>query len=63
MDMIRLTELISALRGFGFDVSLRQFNDLVDAQDAERQAWLASAPKFEVLDWLAEEMRARGFDG
>ena len=63
MDMIRLTELISALRGFGFDVSLRQFNEFVDAQDTGRQTWVASASKSEVLDWLAVELRAQGFDG
>ncbi|MCJ7726770.1 MAG: hypothetical protein MUP76_10340 [Acidimicrobiia bacterium] len=62
MEMIRAVELISALRGFGFDISLRRFNDFVDAQDAQRQAWLGAASKFEVLDWMAEELRAQGFD-
>jgi len=63
MDIIRLTELISALRGFGFDISLRRFNELVESQDDERQEWLAAASKFDVLDWLAVELRAQGFDG
>ncbi|MBU1225843.1 MAG: hypothetical protein KJ698_01345 [Actinobacteria bacterium] len=62
MDMMRVVELISGLRGFGFDISLRQFNDFVDAQDEGRQAWLATASKFDVLDWLAEALRAEGFD-
>lgn len=63
MDMIRVVELISALRGFGFDISLGQFNEFVEAQDADRQAWLGTASKFDVLDWMAEELRAQGHDG
>jgi len=59
MDTIRVVELIAALRGFGFDLSLREFNEFVDAQDADRQAWLATAPKFDVLDWTAEVLRGR----
>lgn len=60
MDTIRTVELIAALRGFGIDISLREFHEFVDAQDADRQTWLGAAPKFDVLDWMAEELRGRG---
>ncbi len=63
MDILRFNELRAAMQGFGFDLPVREFAEFIGAQDDERRQWLETGSKFEVLDWLAVELRDQGWSG
>lgn len=53
----RFARMLGSLRGFGFQLSVGEFVEFLNQQDAERQEWIESASMFEVLDWIAEQLR------